>query len=466
MYQIICDNDYVLYDSRSKELQVIEPKCDMELNKTGTLSFKIPPNHPYYGVVKKLKSEISLYQDGEWLFSGRVLNDEIDFRNFRIIEVEGELGYLLDSIQKTKVYHESEDSRIKDYLTDLIAIHNSQVDDFKKFEVGNVTVTDKKNKTLYKISSYENTLTLLNNELIDVYKGYIVARNVNGVKYIDYLTAKDFELNEQIIEFGKNLINLKQYLKGEEIATCIIPLGETVSQTETEEGDTVETKLDLSSVDTFEDGTIKHDKGTDFIYDSEAVEKYGKIYKVIDFGAITETKDLVEKAKEQLNYYKLHEFKIELNAYDLHLLDVNYESIKLGQKIRVISLPHGLNAELLVSKISINLTQPDKTTITLSSEERTAKEINTITKKTDNSEKKIKDTDKGLEDTNRNLNDNYVKFKDLPYEFQDLSDNAKVDLSKGIQRAFDDGKVNLSEYAKIVDVNSAFNELATLLEGV
>lgn len=462
MYQIICDNKYVLYDSRSTELRVIDPTCELEINKTGTLSFKLPPNHPYYDSIQKLKSEISLYQDGEWLFSGRVLNDEIDFRKFKIIQVEGELGYLLDTIQKSKVYHLTGSTRVKDYLSDLISIHNAQVDSFKRFNVGKVTVNCE-DETLYKISNYEDTLSLLNSELIDKYQGYLIPRNVKNTKYIDYLTAKDFELNNQIIEFGKNLINLNQYLKGEDIATCIIPLGIKVGELEgTEEGDTVEEKLDLSGVASFTEGTIKHDTGTNFIYDSDAVKKYGYIYKVIDFGDIDDTNTLIKKAKEQLNYYKLHEFKIELTAFDLSLLDVNYESIKLGQKIKVISLPHKLNKELIVMKMSINLTQPDKTTITLTSEERTSKEIDSVTKKTDEADKNIKSIDKNVGDIDKNLKDNYLKRKDL----QNMIDNGNIDLSKGIQRSFDNNKVNLSAYAKIVDVNQAFNELANLLKGV
>ena len=63
----------------------------------------MPPTHPAYDKIRKLKSVITLYQDGEWVFSGRVLNDEKNFYNIKQISVEGELGYLNDSNQRCYV---------------------------------------------------------------------------------------------------------------------------------------------------------------------------------------------------------------------------------------------------------------------------------------------------------------------------------------------------------------------------
>ena len=89
MYQIIIDNHdgerYVLHDSRSNKIRVTDAVCDMELNKTGTLSFKINPTHPNFDKIFKHKSEIYLFQDSDCIFCGRVLNDEADIYNFKTI---------------------------------------------------------------------------------------------------------------------------------------------------------------------------------------------------------------------------------------------------------------------------------------------------------------------------------------------------------------------------------------------
>lgn len=95
MYRIFLD-DELFYDPRIPELALTDMTCEMEVNKTGTLKFTIPATHPKKDVPKKMYSVLSLYQDDEWLYSGRVLSDGEDFYGNRTIECEGELSYLLD----------------------------------------------------------------------------------------------------------------------------------------------------------------------------------------------------------------------------------------------------------------------------------------------------------------------------------------------------------------------------------
>ena len=123
MYRIYLDGE-LFYDPRLPEYALTGIKCDLEVNKTGTLKFTIPATHPLIGSVQKMYSELTLYQDKDWLYSGRVLSDDTDFDGNRTIECEGELSYLLDSIQR---YHEYHDISVKDYFTDLIAKHNADV---------------------------------------------------------------------------------------------------------------------------------------------------------------------------------------------------------------------------------------------------------------------------------------------------------------------------------------------------
>ena len=71
MIQMFCDG-VLLYDPRSADYIVAEPKCELEVNKTGNLTFRIAPTHPLYGQIQKLKSEIAVYQDNERLGAFRV----------------------------------------------------------------------------------------------------------------------------------------------------------------------------------------------------------------------------------------------------------------------------------------------------------------------------------------------------------------------------------------------------------
>ena len=435
MYQIKCDGN-ILHDSRSNNIRLVEPKCEMELNKTGTLSFRVQPTYPFFDSIKKHKSEISLYQDGEWVFSGRVLNDETDIYGYKTVQVEGMLGYLLDSIQPTKEYHITGNDKIKSYLTDVLTIHNAQVDKSKQFSVGTITLDDE-TAQLYKISSYKDTLTTINEDLIKTFGGYFFTRFHNGINYLDYVGVEDFPINNQIIQLGKNILSFKKQVKGEDIATVILPLGEKKSSTSSGDASTeLKEHINISELPYSKDGTIVHDKGSECIYDEEAVKEYGRITKVIEWGDVKEPENLLKKAKEQLDYYKKSSTSLELSVFDLHLLNVNIQSLRVGQKIRVISTPHKIDGYMIVQKISLDIDQADKSTVTLVTEERSAVEVNSgsISNKASETEKNITSTQVIQQELNNKM-DSYIA-------------------------------PDLSGYATVGEVTSAFNELALLIGGL
>ena len=486
MYQIVCD-DYVLHDSVIDELKVIGAKCSLEVNKTGSLTFQIASTHPYYDKIKKHTSEIKLYQDDRVLFCGRVLNDEITFDNIKNIECEGELSYFLDSIQRGKEYHleGGVENVIETYLKDIVAIHNSQVDESKQFSVGLVNITDP-NNYLYKISNYEDTLTILTNKLLNVYGGYLVVRHSNGVRYLDYVDELTNVCN-QTIEFGKNIIDMTRYIKGEDVYTALIPLGatnETSGTTNTEE--TYEKRLTISSLPDSTDGTIK--KVSDYIYDSEAVEQWGWIWKVEKWDDVTVVENLLSKGKDELRNSIDATLTLDMTAIDLHLLDVDIDRINVGDRIQCISLPHNLNTILIVKSIEIDIDSPENTKIKLVSPTGKMKADNTITSGNKDNEKNIiqvkdelnegyptyEDVDNKLTDFGTNIDNKLTDFetnlKDWANDtFLPMGADGAVDLS-GYAKKEDLNNyaktVDLSDYAKIVDVNNAFSELATALEGV
>lgn len=432
MYQIICD-DYVLHDATIDELKVIGAKCSLEVNKTGSLTFQIASTHPYYDKINKHTSEIKLYQDDRVLFCGRILNDEITFENIKNIECEGELSYFLDSIQRGKEYHLEGGSTnvIKTYLKDIVTIHNSQVDDRKKFSVGVVNISDP-NNYLYNISNYEDTLTILTDKLLNTYGGYLMVRREDGVRYLDYVDELTNVCNQRI-EFGKNIIDMTRYIKGEDIYTALIPLGatsEATEGTETEE-ETYEKRLTISSITDSTDGTIV--KVNDYIYDSEAVKRWGWIWKVQKWEDVRTASSLLSYAKTELQNSIDATLTLDMTAIDLHLLDVDVDRINCGDRIQCISLPHNINTILVVKSIEIDIDSPENTKIKLVSPTGKIKADNTITSGN-------KDIEKSIVQVKDELNEGYPSYDDVSYM--------------------------LDGYAREVDVNRAFNELASALEGV
>lgn len=512
MYQIVIDNHdgekYILHDSRSNKVRVHDAVCTMELNRTGTLTFTINPTHKNFDKIYKLKSEIYLFQDDECIFCGRVLNDETNLYNFKTVVCEGMLAYLLDSVQRAKAYSITGDDKIRTYLTDILRIHNSQVDDHKKFGVGVISEVDT-SETFYKISSDEDTLTTLNKDLVESYNHtYLSAEFKNGKKVINIVNSDLLPKNNQVIQLGKNLLSLNRSLKGEEIATAIIPLGATTDSEETDNG-TVDHKLDITKVNDFTDGTIKHVKGTDHIYDEEAVELYGWIFKTISFDDIEDDTDkLLKSGIKQLKYYSKLASKIELTAFDLHLINVNVDSFRVGQRVKVYSKLHDLiNKELIVQKISIDLDNPSNTTITLGDEERIAIDVNSSSSKKNNDAKDKLDDLEDKWNNNDYVNEGYFGSDDYKNNFKDnfkdnltdddyknnFKDNFKDNLntddyknnfkdnlndylgSNDFTKDMDDyfnskngtGEItDLSRYALKTDVQNSFDTLANLLKEV
>ena len=366
MYRVYCD-DYLIYDTRLSQLNLINPSLDLELNKTGSFTFTIYPSHPYFEKLKKLKSIIKVYQDDYLLFRGRILNDIQGWHNEKQVTCEGELAFLLDSIQRPYDFMSGDlHTTVKDLFTFFINNHNSQVEPEHQFIVGNITVTDPNDYIVRSDSTYMNTWDSINNKLIDSYGGYLWIRHEEDGNYIDYLSDFDI-ISSQTIEFGKNLIDLSKTTKGEDIATGIIPLGAQVGEGEDAE------RLTIRSVN--------DDK--DYIYNQEAVDTYGWIFETVTWDDVTEASNLLRKGQEYLASAINLLVSIEISAVDLSAVETNINAFHLGTYINIKTNPHDLNTLFLVTKLSIDLTTPKNNKLTLGTS------YSSFTEKTSSSNKDI-----------------------------------------------------------------------------
>lgn len=351
MYKVLCDNT-LMYDPRIEELALINPVVELEENKAGSFSFKMPLGHPLYSSVKRRKSVMQVYQDDELLFSGMCIEVKEDFYKRKDIYCEGELSYLNDSIQRPNRY---QDVSVRGLLEAYIANHNAQVEEEKRFTVGMVTVTDN-NNSLYRYTNMNSTMQELKEDLVDDLGGYLRIRHKDGVKYIDYL-ADSMNTNSQVIRLGENLIDFNSNIDSSEIATAIIPLGNLLEE-EVVEG--LQTRLTIEKVN----------DGKDYVYSPEAVENFGWIYKTVTWDGVTVPSILKSKGQKYLSDIQFENMVIEAKAIDLHIVDHETERFKLSDQIRVVSKPHGLDRYFRLTKQTINICSPENDTITLGKEER------------------------------------------------------------------------------------------------
>lgn len=346
MYQVYCDGQ-LLHDPRLQDYQLISPAISLELNKTGSFTFTQYPDHPMAGIIQKLKSVIEVKKDGAVLFRGRPLSSKEGFYRQQDYTCEGELAFLLDS--RVRPFQMA--GGVTELFAHLITQHNEQVDKYKQFKPGNVTVTDPNNYINRSNTTYETTFEVIKTRLLDTLGGYLWVRHESDGVYLDYL--EDFPyMSTQRITFGENLLDYARTRDGSEIATALIPLG--ARQTDAE-GNRTDQRLTITEVN----------GGKDYVFDQAAVEHYGWIFATQTWDDVTQAGNLKQKGLDALQEKIKTVDTIEMTAADLSQMDKSFDDFRIGQYVFVDSLPHGIEDEkFLVTKMTLNLADPSQNKLT------------------------------------------------------------------------------------------------------
>ncbi len=335
--------DTVLFDSETDDYKATEINLTEQVNTTNTLTFTLPTTNPNKDAPQKLIPGIALYEDDVLVFEGRVLYTDDDIIGNRTFTCEGSLAYLLDSIVRPNT---TQNTTIRDYLLNLINQHNDQVEEAKKFQIGSVTVTNSTDNVYRIDNDYSNTLSVIQEKLVNRLGGYLRVRMLNGVRYLDYLESYD-SLSNQTIEFQKNILDLSNHISAENIITALIPLGV--------KDDNTELPLTIESVN----------GGKDYIFDQAAVNLFGWIYGVQTWDDVTLPQNLLTKGQAALQANIESSVSISITAFDMSLVDAEIDKIYLGDSVRVISNPHDLDKYFIVKKREKKYMNPENSSITL-----------------------------------------------------------------------------------------------------
>ena len=376
MYYLTCDG-FPLLDWRDNDLIVVNPKLKLEVNTVGDGSFTIYKNHPYYDKLQKLKSVFEISDEIGVIFRGRATGDTVDFSHGKAVDLEGAMAYFNDSIVRPFAFPD-------DFLTDtgyiaasaggnvvkfmlgwLIENHNAQVSEFQRFKLGNVTVADKNNYISRSNSDYATTWDTIKSKLFgSALGGFLCIRYEADGNYIDYLEAFESTNTQQIV-FGENMRDLRSETEASETYSAMLPIGK-----------------DGLTISELPDGDITDDivKVGDVVYSKKAVTAYGFICAPVSaskWDDVTQAENLAEKAAEQLSGSGiLLSNTIEATAVDLHFTDEQISSFRIYKNVDVYSDPHGLSETYPLSKLEIDLLNPQNTKITV------GKTILTLTDKT------------------------------------------------------------------------------------
>lgn len=358
MFSVYAD-DKLFYSPRllDEGYAITEPQATLELNKAGSFTFNLPFINPMYSSLKKLKTIITIREDDEVLWKGRVLNDAKDFYNTKAVTCEGELAFLND-IQYEPHDYSKKGIKMGEYFKKLIEHYASECSEERMIKLGNVRGAFTDVLIYPKTTDYTNVWNLISGNHIGAstgkvgkdevdlsdYDRYLYIRREKGISYIDFVDDIG-KASSQIIEFGKNLLDLSEYVDASNVYTQIIPLGKADSK-----GKRVDIKL--------------VNGGKNYLQSDSAIALFGKIQKSVIWEDVTNRNTLKANGQRMLNKAVEMAIKITIRAFDLHRINVNTDKIDFGDKVHVVSLPHEISSDFLCSKIVFTLDNLENTEYT------------------------------------------------------------------------------------------------------
>ena len=365
MFTFFKDKEEIYNPVAADTLPVMDPSLSVELNKAGSASFTLPPKHPFYNNLPKLASWITIQDQNSILWRGRVLDSTDDNKKNRNFIAEGQLAILNDSIIRPYSYT----GTVRNYLAFLINQHNEQqTDPHKKITLGTVNVTSPEGSTIKRKSTqYASAWNEINSNLIGPLGGYLIpSYNSDGSLSVSYRETPG-DLGSQDIRFGENIVDFSRFVTATDVFTVLIPTGKTESETTS---DTTTSRsngvLTIESVN----------GGLDYIRNDGAVRLFGgEIWREHNWSYIRSASELKAAGQKYLADNISAAITINIDAIDLHLLNVNVQAIKLGSLHNVIANEYDVNDQYYCSKIEYHFNNPGQNRYTFGTLQQTLTEL-------------------------------------------------------------------------------------------
>ena len=381
---------------------VDSPVLKMGDNIAGSLDFTIGPDHPNFDKVTHYANEVRVYEDGDEIWSGRIMSIKEDVYGRKQCTCEGALSYFNDSVEPCRVF---ENVNLKHLIWFFLNEHNNQMNVYnnhKKFELGRIKWSDPYQGELiiddddpeayqgddYPINfetDYISTYECFN-KLKEEFPGnhMIITRNpstgnlvfnfVNQYKLSD-VTDSETEvivgedtsdgLEDNVIYFGENLLDYARNFDVAEFVTSILPKGKSLDD------ESVVTSHVVAALDnshSIEYTAIQKNIGgynnvTQYrkSADQTILRRFGFLTKVVDFDKVENATELTNMANNYLRNLQFEDMGLELTAIDLSYLDTNIRKLHLFDEVRVVSEMHGLDKTFRVTEVEIPLDQPELT---------------------------------------------------------------------------------------------------------
>lgn len=329
------------------------------VNSISSFTFTINPANAGYDSLTEYSTLIRVRntKKNRDEFVGRVLqiNPAMDSNGAisKTVVCEDRLGYFQDSVQPySEMRHYEGDatrSGLEEFVDEMLANHNAQVEESKRIYRGQITVDPfKSSDDVTKGHNWETTFECIKSKLIGSFGGYIRLREVAGVLYFDYLESIG-TTRSTTIEIGRNMKSASKDIDASGIITRLVPLGAklTVLNDEGQEQETEE-RLTITDVN----------DGLNYIEATDYIAKYGIRYGTVTFDEVTDAANLLRKGTEYITANNGLAISHDIDALDLSLIGLDIDDFVLYDSYPVKNQAIGLNDTLQIIKKNTNVVQP------------------------------------------------------------------------------------------------------------
>lgn len=303
--------------------EIVDGTISEAVGSASSATLKLPPSNVMRDVPVKRASVISIRKDGAEVFRGSVVDTTTDLRGMRTYSIDSAMMWLADIC---KPPHTINAMALSAYLGALVTQYNAGCLAGKQVKLGEVG-SSLPSITLA-ASEYKSMLDLAK-EAASVSGGELRLRYADGAVYLDCLASYAHRCS-QTVELRKNLLGLTDEIDGADLVTRVYPVGK--------DGLTIE---DVNG-------------GKVYLVNAAAEGIYGRIDGTLRADT-DDTSALKATAASYLAQHSGLSRGIQVTAADLSAQDIMIESFAIGDSVRVVSPPHGIDTIMQVSKLDTSL---------------------------------------------------------------------------------------------------------------
>jgi len=323
-----------------------------ETNGAGKLTFAVRFHHPSVRHFRRYEGIVSLYNDWLLLFRARIVDIQTDHFNSCYVECEGVLAFLNDTIVPPYVFNENSsihpipgtgtNCRYPLFVEEIIGMHNALSTPSHQFTFINETgsaYSDLKFST--SSQSYDTAWTNILTKGLNNIGGYLEVRYTDTENQL-VLRSEITRRSTQSIRQSVNLKSLQIGSDGEPFATAIYPISKYTDANGNQQ------TIGIASVN----------DNVDYIENIEAVNRFGRIVRFVQYEGISSplelkriaTADLVAKHLSRPTVY-------EVEAVDM--TNINLASpLEVDTLVPIISIEPQVNTVEPLNVMDVDLVNP------------------------------------------------------------------------------------------------------------